>query len=63
MGLDAAAAAFLAAASLRMVLPRARQLNSDGAHAGFAVGVGAAAAALAALGALCWQTPYCDRRW
>jgi hypothetical protein len=52
-----------AGVSLRLLLPAARRLDAGKANAGFAFGVVFAAVALASLGALCWQTPYCDRRW
>ena len=63
VGSESCAAVLLAGVSLRMLLPSARSVDAGRASAGFAVGVGVAAVALATLGALCWQTPYCDRRW
>mmetsp|Transcript_28086 Transcript_28086/g.69152 ORF Transcript_28086/g.69152 Transcript_28086/m.69152 type:complete len:324 (-) Transcript_28086:417-1388(-) len=63
VGLETVAAAFLAAASLRMLFPSARRLHVQRANAGFAFGVMFAAIALVSLGTLCWQTSYCDRRW
>ena len=62
-GLESCAAALLAGVSLRMLLPAARVLDPERAIAGFAFGVVFASVSLASLGALCWQTPYCDRRW
>ena len=63
VGLESCAAALLTGACLRVLLPAGRSLHPGRANAGFIAGVIVAAAALTTLGALCWQTPYCDRRW
>jgi hypothetical protein len=41
----------------------AKRADKRSATAGFAVGAAFALVVLGALGALCWQTPYCDRSW
>lgn len=60
---QAATAAALLAAATRTAAPAARRRNRRSADGGAAFGAALAGIALAALGGLCWQTPYCDRSW
>ena len=60
---QAATAAAMLAASTRTAAPAARRRNRRSADGGAAFGAALAGIALAALGGLCWQTPYCDRSW
>ena len=60
---QAATAAAMLAAATRTAAPAARRRNRRSADGGAAFGAALAGIALAALGGLCWQTPYCDRSW
>lgn len=60
---QAATAAAMLAAATRTAAPAARRRNRRSADSGFAFGAALAGFVLAALGVLCWQTPYCDRSW
>jgi zinc transporter ZupT len=60
---QAATAAALLAAATRTAAPAARRRNRSSADGGAAFGAALVCIALAALGGLCWQTPYCDRSW
>ena len=70
-GIEAFAGAMLMAAAVSLVLPVARKRGEramkmgepDRAFGGFGLGTFFSLATIAVLGSLCWQTPYCDRRW
>uniref|UniRef100_A0A7S0KTG9 Zinc permease family n=1 Tax=Micromonas pusilla TaxID=38833 RepID=A0A7S0KTG9_MICPS len=70
-GIEAFAGAMLMAAAVSLVLPVARKRGEramkmgepDRAFGGFGLGTFFSLATVAVVGSLCWQTPYCDRRW
>jgi len=63
VALQSAAAACLFCAAAQTAFGAAKRVDKRSATAGFAVGAAFALVVLGALGALCWQTPYCDRSW
>ena len=70
-GIEAFAGAMLMAAAVSTVLPVARKRGEramkmgepDRAFGGFGLGTFFSLATVVVVGSLCWQTPYCDRRW
>ena len=70
-GFEAFAGSMLAAAAVKLVLPVARKRGEramkggepDRAFGGFGLGSAFSLATILVVGSLCWQTPYCDRRW
>ena len=70
-GIEAFAGAMLMAAAVSLVLPVARKRGEramkmgepDRAFGGFGLGTFFSLATVVVVGSLCWQTPYCDRRW
>jgi zinc transporter ZupT len=63
VALQAATAAALLCAATRTAAVVARRENKKNANRGLVFGAVASGLTIGILGALCWQTPYCDRSW
>ena len=63
VALEAATSSALFAAATRTARNAAHRVEPRSANGGFILGSVVGCVMLAVLGALCWQTPYCDRSW